>query len=86
MSMATASPTAPIPARIRHKGAFFTRGTSRDRFAEYTEEGAAYVDNMERLLRKFDTAKQLVPRPVERRAAQPTRTGVIYYGSHLGRR
>ena len=67
--MATASPTAPIPAPIRSKGAFFTRGTSRDRFAKYTEDGAAYVDNMERLLRKFETAKQIVPRPIERRAA-----------------
>ncbi|WP_372620048.1 2-oxoacid:acceptor oxidoreductase subunit alpha [Falsiroseomonas sp.] len=63
------------------KGAYFTRGTSRDRFARYTEEGPAYVDNMQRLLRKFDTAKGMVPRPVERAAAQPTPYGVIYYGS-----
>jgi 2-oxoglutarate ferredoxin oxidoreductase subunit alpha len=63
------------------KGAFFTRGTSRDRFARYTEEGPAYVDNMQRLLRKFDTAKSLVPRPVERKAAEPAACGVIYYGS-----
>ena len=46
------------------KGAFFTRGTSRDRYAKYTEDGAAYVDNMARLIRKFDTAKDLVPRPL----------------------
>ncbi|HEV7266967.1 MAG TPA: 2-oxoacid:acceptor oxidoreductase subunit alpha [Falsiroseomonas sp.] len=63
------------------KGAYFTRGTSRDRFARYTEEGPAYVDNMQRLLRKFETAKGMVPRPVERTAAQPTPYGVIYYGS-----
>jgi 2-oxoglutarate ferredoxin oxidoreductase subunit alpha len=63
------------------KGSFFTRGTSRDRFARYTEEGPAYVDNMQRLLRKFETAKQVVPRPVVRAAAQPASYGVIYYGS-----
>ncbi|WP_270933874.1 2-oxoacid:acceptor oxidoreductase subunit alpha [Falsiroseomonas oryzae] len=63
------------------KGSFFTRGTSRDRYARYTEEGPAYVDNMERLLRKFDTAKQLVPRPVETCAKQPASHGVIFYGS-----
>jgi len=63
------------------KGAFFTRGTSRDRYARYTEEGAAYVDNMQRLLRKFETAKGIVPRPVTRPAAQPAGHGVIYYGS-----
>jgi 2-oxoglutarate ferredoxin oxidoreductase subunit alpha len=36
---------------------------------------------MERLLKKFDTAKALVPRPVERAAPERTAYGVIYYGS-----
>ena len=36
---------------------------------------------MERLLRKHDTAKSLLPRPVAHPAAAPTRLGVIYYGS-----
>ena len=63
------------------KGAFFTRGTSRNRYAKYSEEGADYVDNMERLLAKFRTAKSLVPPPVLTKAAKPTRTGVIYFGS-----
>jgi 2-oxoglutarate/2-oxoacid ferredoxin oxidoreductase subunit alpha len=63
------------------KGSFFTRGTSRDRYARYTEEGDAYSDNMQRLLRKFETAKDLVPRPLRRDADKPTRHGVIYYGS-----
>ena len=49
------------------KGAFFTRGTSKNRYARYSEEGADYVDNMQRLLRKFETAKRLVPAPVEDR-------------------
>jgi 2-oxoglutarate ferredoxin oxidoreductase subunit alpha len=43
------------PGTHPEKGAFFTRGTSRDRHARYTEEGAPYVDNMRRLLKKFDT-------------------------------
>ncbi len=80
-STATASRTARIPARIQTKGAFFTRGTSRDEYAKYTEEGGAYQRNMERLLRKFETAKQYVPRPVRRDAAEGARYGVIYYGS-----
>jgi 2-oxoglutarate/2-oxoacid ferredoxin oxidoreductase subunit alpha len=63
------------------KGAFFTRGTSRDEFARYTEEGAAYQRNMERLLRKFETAKQILPRPIRRDAAESAKYGVIYYGS-----
>jgi 2-oxoglutarate ferredoxin oxidoreductase subunit alpha len=63
------------------KGSFFTRGTSRDRYARYTEEGPAYADNMQRLLRKFETAKDLVPRPLQANARKPTKFGVIYYGS-----
>ncbi|MEP7069136.1 MAG: hypothetical protein ABI789_07850, partial [Usitatibacter sp.] len=41
----------------------------------------AYVDNMQRLLKKFETAKELVPAPVVRNAANGSRFGVIYYGS-----
>jgi 2-oxoglutarate ferredoxin oxidoreductase subunit alpha len=69
------------PGTHPKRGAFFTRGTSRDRYARYTEEGSAYVDNMQRLLKKFETAKELVPRPVLRRAGKGSRFGVIYYGS-----
>ena len=74
-------PYRTLPGTHPTKGAFFTRGTSRDRFAKYTEVGAAYIDNMQRLLRKFDTAKTFVPHPVQHPASQPTRDGVIYYGS-----
>jgi 2-oxoglutarate ferredoxin oxidoreductase subunit alpha len=63
------------------RGGYFTRGTSRNPYARYSEEGAVYVDNMERLLRKFETAKSLAPAPVRRDAARPTRDGVIYFGS-----
>jgi 2-oxoglutarate ferredoxin oxidoreductase subunit alpha len=74
-------PYRTYPGTHPTRGAFFTRGTSRDRYARYTEEGGPYVDNMERLLKKFETAKSLVPAPVLMRAAQPTRIGVIHYGS-----
>ena len=74
-------PYRTYPGTHPSKGSYFTRGTSRDRYAKYTEVGSAYVDNMERLLRKFATAKTYVPHPVQRAAAQPTRDGVIYIGS-----
>ena len=70
-----------VPGTHPSKGAFFTRGTSRNRYARYSEEGADYVDNMERLLAKFETAKALVPAAVARDAAEPTRYGAIYFGS-----
>jgi len=74
-------PYRTYPGTHPTKGSFFTRGTSRDRYARYTEEGAAYQDNMERLLKKFATARHVVPGPIRRDAAEATRLGVIYYGS-----
>ena len=52
-----AIPYRTLPGTHPSKGAYFTRGTSRDRFAKYSEEGPVYQDNMQRLLRKFETAK-----------------------------
>jgi 2-oxoglutarate ferredoxin oxidoreductase subunit alpha len=74
-------PYRTLPGTHPSKGAFFTRGTSRDRYARYTEEGPAYADNMQRLLRKFESAKDLVPRPLQANAHKPTKYGVIYFGS-----
>jgi 2-oxoglutarate/2-oxoacid ferredoxin oxidoreductase subunit alpha len=74
-------PYRSYPGTHPTKGSFFTRGTSRDRYARYTEDGGPYVDNMQRLLRKFETAKDLVPRPLQANASGPTKYGVIYYGS-----
>ena len=74
-------PYRTYPGTHPTKGSFFTRGTSRDRYARYTEEGAPYVDNMQRLVRKFETAKDTVPRPLIATAGKPSKYGVIYYGS-----
>jgi 2-oxoglutarate ferredoxin oxidoreductase subunit alpha len=69
------------PGTHPNRGSFFTRGTSRDRFARYTEEGGPYVDNMDRLLRKLETAKSILPKPIVTPARRPTRLGAIYFGS-----
>jgi 2-oxoglutarate ferredoxin oxidoreductase subunit alpha len=74
-------PWRTYPGTHPDKGAYFTRGTSRDPYARYSERGADYVYNMQRLLRKFDTAKTLVPQPIVRAAKQKTRFGAIYFGS-----
>jgi len=63
------------------KGSYFTRGSSHDRMARYSENGAVYVDNMQRLMRKFETAKKLVPAPLRRDAKQKSKYGVLYFGS-----
>jgi 2-oxoglutarate ferredoxin oxidoreductase subunit alpha len=75
------TPFRTYPGTHPSKGAFFTRGTSKDSMARYSEEGKDYQENMERLLKKHDTARHLVPPAIEKRAEKPTRFGVIYYGS-----
>jgi 2-oxoglutarate ferredoxin oxidoreductase subunit alpha len=76
-----AVPYRTIPGTHPQKGAYFTRGSSHDAYARYSEEGKTYVEGMQRLLRKFETAKTLVPKPVLREAKDKARFGVIYYGS-----
>lgn len=74
-------PWRTYPGTHPSKGAFFTRGTSRDPYARYSERGADYLYNMERLLQKFDTAKALVPQPILHRATMPATFGAIHFGS-----
>jgi 2-oxoglutarate ferredoxin oxidoreductase subunit alpha len=74
-------PYRTYPGTHPTRGAYFTRGTTKDRYARYSEAGPDYVDNMQRLLRKFETAKQLMPKPLLKPAAKPARFGAIYYGS-----
>ena len=63
------------------KGSFFTRGTSRDEYAVYTEDGDAYRRNMERLLVKWETAKTLVPAAEAYPAGRATTQGVLFFGT-----
>jgi 2-oxoglutarate/2-oxoacid ferredoxin oxidoreductase subunit alpha len=74
-------PYRTYPGTHAKRGAYFTRGTTKDRYARYSEEGPVYVDNMERLVKKFETAKTLVPQPVLRAAKKPAKNGVLYFGS-----
>lgn len=69
------------PGTHPDKGAFFTRGTSRDEYAQYTEAPEAYIANMDRLLKKWETAKKFVPQPEIIQSTMPRDYGVIYYGS-----
>ncbi|MBP6682216.1 MAG: 2-oxoacid:acceptor oxidoreductase subunit alpha [Halioglobus sp.] len=69
------------PGTHPDKGAYFTRGTSRDEQAVYTEKGEEYEHNMLRLLRKWDTIKQHVPRPEIIPCGKPTDMAVLYFGT-----
>jgi len=74
-------PWRTLPGTHPTKGSYFTRGTTRDAYARYSERGPDYVYNVERLQKKFQTAATLVPQPVLNAAARKTRLGVIYFGS-----
>ncbi len=74
-------PYRTYPGTHPTRGSYFTRGTTKNAYAVYSEAGPDYVYNVQRLLRKFETAQSLVPLPVERQAKQRTRLGAIYFGS-----
>ena len=74
-------PYRTLPGTHPDKGAYFTRGTSRDPQAKYSERGADYLYNMQRLLHKFETAKALVPQPVVDQSVPPAPQAAIFYGS-----
>jgi 2-oxoglutarate ferredoxin oxidoreductase subunit alpha len=74
-------PWRTLPGTHPSKGSYFTRGTTRDPYARYSERGPDYIYNMERLMRKFQTAADLVPQPILRQASGPTEWGVLYFGS-----
>ena len=76
-------PYRTIPGTHVSHGAFTTRGTSRDEYAVYTEDGDAYRRNVDRLLKKWNTAKSLVPEPVFYRSADRNvrAPGVIFFGT-----
>jgi 2-oxoglutarate ferredoxin oxidoreductase subunit alpha len=74
-------PWRTYPGTHPTKGAYFTRGTTRDPYARYSETGPDYIYNVQRLLQKFATAANLVPQPLVRAAARKTRLGAIYFGS-----
>lgn len=74
-------PWRTLPGTHPTKGSYFTRGTTRDPYARYSERGVDYMYNMDRLQKKLKTAAQLVPSPVFRQATKASKVGVIYYGS-----
>lgn len=72
-----------IPGTHETKGAYVTRGTSRDENAVYTEDGDAYRRNMDRLTRKWNTAKELVPAPEFLQEENVCENGVLFFGTSV---
>ncbi|MBL8531429.1 MAG: 2-oxoacid:acceptor oxidoreductase subunit alpha [Hyphomonadaceae bacterium] len=76
-----AVPYRTLPGTHPTRGAYFTRGSSHDRDARYSERGEDYTEGMQRLLRKWETMKGYLPGPIVRNARHPTRDGMLYIGS-----
>ncbi|HQX56451.1 MAG TPA: 2-oxoacid:acceptor oxidoreductase subunit alpha [Pyrinomonadaceae bacterium] len=74
-------PYRTIPGTHPTKGAFVARGSSRDEYAVYTEDGDAYRRNMDRLNAKWNTAKEMVPQPEFFQDANSSEYGVIFFGT-----
>lgn len=74
-------PYRTIPGTHESKGAFFTRGTSHDAFAGYTEDGRINADNLKRIAKKFDKSSRYLPRSIKRGSKNNTELGIIYFGS-----
>ena len=70
-----------IPGSHPTKGAYFTRGTSHNQYAAYTEESSEYEANMKRLLTKWQTARTLMPAPRIKIRDPEYTIGLIFYGT-----
>ncbi|MGX9353242.1 2-oxoacid:acceptor oxidoreductase subunit alpha [Shimia sp. W99] len=76
-----------LPGTHPEKGAFFTRGSSKNEMAVYSESGEDYVQNVDRLLRKFETAKSYVPKPKThppikvKKPKTDLRLGALFFGT-----
>ena len=77
-----AIPYRTLPGTHPTKGAFFTRGTSHDENARYTEDGRIHARVLDRIRRKFDTAATLVPKPEITIRDKSGKTGLIYFGAN----
>jgi len=76
-----AIPYRTLPGTHPTKGAFFTRGTSHDENARYTEDGVIHARVLDRIRRKFDTAQSFIPKPEVTIRDKGGKTGLIYFGA-----
>lgn len=74
-------PYRTLPGTHPTKGAYFTRGSSHDENAVYSEDSDTYVRIMNRLVKKLETAKTLVPGPEFYQESNESEIGVIFFGT-----
>jgi 2-oxoglutarate ferredoxin oxidoreductase subunit alpha len=73
-------PYRTVMGNTDSRGAYFTRGTGHDEYGRYSEDAEVWENGLNRLARKFETAKNLVPRPIFE-TIEGSEIGIIAYGS-----
>jgi 2-oxoglutarate ferredoxin oxidoreductase subunit alpha len=73
-------PYRTLPGTNHPKAAYFTRGSGHNEKAQYSERGDDYVRNVDRLVKKFETARSFVPAPVKV-VDGTSSVGIIAYGT-----
>jgi 2-oxoglutarate ferredoxin oxidoreductase subunit alpha len=73
-------PYRTIPGNRHPNSAYFTRGTGHDEYARYSEDSATWMRVLDRIKKKYETAKQYLPRPVVHNL-DGAKVGVIAFGS-----
>src|SRR5450432_619911 len=69
-----------LPGTEHPLAAYFTRGTGHNEFSQYSERPDDWENNLKRLQRKHDTARKLVPQPIDD-IVSGAEIGIIAYGS-----
>jgi len=75
-------PYRTVPGNLHPKAAYFARGTGHDEYGCYSESPHVWERMQNRLLKKMDYAKVLIPAPIFQRENKKSKIGIIAYGSN----
>jgi 2-oxoglutarate ferredoxin oxidoreductase subunit alpha len=73
-------PYRTVPGNLHRSAPYFTRGSGHDPDAKYSEDENVYKGMLDRLRKKFETARKYVPKPIIEKE-KGVKTGIICYGS-----
>lgn len=76
-------PYRTLPGTHPTKGSYFTRGSSHDENAAYSEDSPTYVRIMDRLLKKLETAKKMIPKPEVHLGEKKSDVAMLYFGTSM---
>ena len=74
-------PYRTYPGAHPEKGSYFTRGSSHDAFAAYTEDGVVNAENLSRIGKKIDLSPKYLPKGIAKQDRNFSEIGILYFGS-----